>query len=207
MNKPLRWSVASVSVIVLSLLSYFFADRGAALWFHAQEPGGWYDLFSLITYAGESQWYLIAGMVLFVWFRKSNPPKAALGLFLFSSVAVAGLLADLIKYLVGRARPSLYFSDNFYGFGFLRYDTEWISFPSGHSATAFGVAMVLALLYPRWRILVISTALLIAFSRLFLARHYISDVLAGSFLGVASTVLLYNLHFKSRVNAPQATKI
>lgn len=58
------------------------------------------------------------------------------------------------------------------------------SFPSGHAATAFSIAWVLALrwrrLFPLWFLL----AATVAFSRMYLNRHYLSDVLAGAALGM-----------------------
>ena len=131
-------------------------------------------------------------------FRKSNPQSAASGILLFSAVAVSGLSADIIKYLAGRARPKLYFSEQIYRFDFLHTEHAWTSFPSGHSATAFSVAMTLAILYPRLRPLFFIAGFLVAFSRLFLTQHYISDVIAGSFLGIASTLFLHNLYFKPK---------
>lgn len=201
MKKQLRWSIATAAVILLCIFSYLYADIPAALWFHTLQHTIFYDLFKRITLFGDSLWYLVPGLLLFLVFRKKNPFRAFAGLFLFSAVAVSGISADIIKYFTGRARPKLYFSDQLYGFYFFHHEAAWISFPSGHSATAFSAALVFATLYPRWRLLFLLAAFLIAFSRIFLTKHYLSDAIAGSFLGVISTVLLYNLYFKSKFNA------
>jgi membrane-associated phospholipid phosphatase len=161
-------------------------------------------LFSTVAVSG-SLGYLIG--VLFVVFRKWNLSWASSGLFLFSTVAVSGLSADLLKYIAGRARPKLYFSEHLYGFDFFHWQYEWTSFPSGHSATALSVAMLFAILYPRWRFAALFGGILIAFSRIVLAQHYISDVIAGSYLGIVSTALLYNLYFKSKFDAFENEKI
>ena len=200
MNQTRQWSVASATVTLLGILSYFFADLQTALWFHALENTLLYKVFEKITLFGDSLGYLIGGALLFGVFRNKKPFWAFSGLFLFSTVALSGLSADLVKYIAGRARPKLYFNEHLYGFDFFRWQYAWTSFPSGHSATAFGVAILLALLYPRWRFVALVGALLIAFSRLVLAQHYMSDVIAGSFLGIVSSVLLYNLYFKSKLD-------
>ena len=207
MLKPLQWSATSATVILLCILSYTFADIPTALWSHAFENTLSYDVFSTITFFGHSLSYLVGGLLLFVVFRNRKPSMAYSGLFLFSAVAVSGLSADLVKYIAGRARPTLYFSEGLYGFAFFHSQYAWISFPSGHSATAFSVAIVLATLYPRWRFAAFFAAALIAFSRIFLAQHYISDVIAGSFLGIFSSILLYNLYFKSKFEALEHNKI
>jgi membrane-associated phospholipid phosphatase len=207
MNKPLQWSIISTTVIVLCILSFIFADIQTALWFHAFEYTLSYQVFSTITLFGDSLGYLVGGLLLLVVFRNRKPFMAYSGLFLFSTVAVSGLSADLIKYIAGRARPKLYFSDHLYGFDFFHWQYAWSSFPSGHSATALSVAMLLAILYPRWRFAALFGGILIAFSRIFLAQHYISDVIAGSYLGIVSTALLYNLYFKSKFEALEHNKI
>jgi undecaprenyl-diphosphatase len=58
------------------------------------------------------------------------------------------------------------------------------SFPSGHSITAFGVAMAIGLFYPDLQGCLLAAAFLIAGSRIVLGMHFLSDVLAGSALGV-----------------------
>ena len=203
MNRLFKWSIAISVVMLLCILSFIFTDIEAALWFHTVNIGWPNDLFNIVTDFGESQWYLVAGVLLFVVFRKRNQFRAQSGLFLSSSVAVSGLSADIIKYTAGRARPILYFSDQLYGCNFFHYEYEWTSFPSGHSATAFSVAIVLTTLFPKWRLLFLFAGVLIAFSRIFLTQHYISDVIAGSFLGIASSVLLYNLYFKTKLDASE----
>ena len=58
------------------------------------------------------------------------------------------------------------------------------SFPSGHSITAFAVAISIGLFYPELQISLLVVALLIAASRIILGMHFLSDVLAGSAIGV-----------------------
>jgi undecaprenyl-diphosphatase len=58
------------------------------------------------------------------------------------------------------------------------------SFPSGHSITAFAVAISVGLFYHELQISLLVVALLIAASRIILGMHFLSDVLAGSAIGV-----------------------
>jgi undecaprenyl-diphosphatase len=59
------------------------------------------------------------------------------------------------------------------------------SMPSGHAATSFAGAVVLAYLLPRAAPYVFLLAVAIAFSRIYVGVHYLSDVLAGAALGAA----------------------
>jgi undecaprenyl-diphosphatase len=97
------------------------------------------------------------------------------------AVVAADLIADAGKLLVYRHRP---FEHQ------LGPSERTHSFPSGHSATSFAAATVLAWYAPRWRWWFFALASLIAFSRLYLGVHYPTDVVAGACVGVATALLL-----------------
>lgn len=59
------------------------------------------------------------------------------------------------------------------------------SFPSGHSITAFAVAVSLGLFYPAALPALLLCALSVASSRILLGMHFLSDVIVGSLLGAA----------------------
>jgi hypothetical protein len=72
------------------------------------------------------------------------------------------------------------------------------SYPSGHAALAFAAALVLALTYRRWWLLILSGAGLIALSRVYLGYHYPSDILGGTILGAGVGAASYGLIIASR---------
>jgi undecaprenyl-diphosphatase len=57
------------------------------------------------------------------------------------------------------------------------------SFPSGHTITAFSIAMAVGLFYPSLMPGLLFCALTIATSRIVLGMHFFSDVLAGTLIG------------------------
>ena len=59
------------------------------------------------------------------------------------------------------------------------------SFPSGHTITAFAVAVSLSLHFPLFAVPLFFLATCVAVSRIFLGMHFLSDVLAGLILGVS----------------------
>ena len=118
MSRTLQQGMALITITCLCILSYAFVDIQTALWFHSLGKNRVYELFEKITLFGDSLSYLVGGLLLFVVFRKKKSSIAYSGLFLFSSVAASGLTADLIKYIGGRARPTLYFSDHLFGLMF-----------------------------------------------------------------------------------------
>jgi undecaprenyl-diphosphatase len=110
--------------------------------------------------------------------------------YVFASVAIAGIVANLSKYVIGRARPKLFTDAGSFSFDFLSFEADWASFPSGHATTGMALGLSLALLFPRFRWVFLTLGFWIAVSRLFVGAHYPSDVLAGGLLGALTAWLL-----------------
>jgi membrane-associated phospholipid phosphatase len=113
-----------------------------------------------------------------------------LSLLLTSSLG-AGILVDLAKLCVSRSRPhsidlaAATFASTFNGlFPMFSAGSTGQSFPSGHTATAAGMAVALGMMYPRGRWLFASMALGVAASRVVVHAHFPTDVAAGLILGV-----------------------
>ena len=70
------------------------------------------------------------------------------------------------------------------------------AFPSGHTAYAFATATILSHQYPRWRIPLYIGASLVGLSRIYLGRHYASDVVAGASLGTVTGMIVWNNRLK-----------
>jgi membrane-associated phospholipid phosphatase len=108
----------------------------------------------------------------------------------------SGVIANTGKLLLVRTRPreaDLDGSvlDTFGGWlPPLTGNEDMQSFPSGHTATAVGLAIALTMLYPRGWWLFGMLAILAATQRIDSQAHYLSDVLAGAAIGflVASLV-------------------
>lgn len=97
--------------------------------------------------------------------------------------ALAGIAARVVKVSTGRARPSVQTESGWTG---PRLNSKYNAFPSGHTAasTAFFATLILA----GWRIgaPLLAIPLLIAFSRMYVAAHYLSDVMAAALIGAVA---------------------
>ena len=104
-----------------------------------------------------------------------------LGIFLFSfSVELAAY--KLIKQLVKRPRPF----HKLDGLARLIVPQDFFSFPSGHTAGAWVVALSVACCYPGLTTPAYLWAVLVGYSRIYLGVHYPTDVMAGAGLGILS---------------------
>lgn len=123
------------------------------------------------TDLGGVQFGLGLNALLATFGEKKEQETAKLAL---TAMVSSGACVSVIKFAVDRPRPGEHGPDN-------RWDS---SFPSGHATGAFALASVFGSRYPRLRIPVYLGATLIGLSRIYLGRHYPSDVLAGAALGV-----------------------
>jgi undecaprenyl-diphosphatase len=70
---------------------------------------------------------------------------------------------------------------------------DQFSFPSGHTITAFTVAVSLSMFYPSLTVGLLFCAASVAASRILLGMHFLSDVLAGSLIGATLAYLSVHL--------------
>lgn len=121
---------------------------------------------------------------------------------IFLYVLLGSLLADLLsyalRYAIGRERPPLRFPDPV---PLVRLPGT-PSFPSGHAATAFACATLLAWLTPLPKVPLFVLAALIAFSRVYVGVHYPLDAIGGAVLGVATATALRRLVEARRRSTP-----
>jgi membrane-associated phospholipid phosphatase len=103
---------------------------------------------------------------------------------LFASIALSGIIVDLLKVVVGRPRPKLLFASGAYEFSWIGLGADHWSFPSGHAATAAALATALWCLWPEPLLLYAIAAALVAASRIVMGAHYLSDVIMGAFIGI-----------------------
>jgi len=115
----------------------------------------------------------------FAWWRGKRR-WARVFLAMLVACALAGAAARVIKVTAGRARPSVKTEMTWSG---PRLSEKYHAFPSGHTASS--AAFFLVLVIASWRIglptLIIP--LLIGFSRMYVAAHYLSDVVFALILG------------------------
>jgi membrane-associated phospholipid phosphatase len=90
---------------------------------------------------------------------------------------------QVCKHLAGRPRPRLALPPGEY-FG-PTFQSDLLSFPSGHATTSFAVAAALSVWYPRSAWVFYLLAALISLGRVVGDSHYLSDVMAGALLGLA----------------------
>jgi membrane-associated phospholipid phosphatase len=123
------------------------------------------------TLGGSAVQFGVAGAVYGAGLATHREGAAAVGSALLEAQVVEGILAQGLKYAVNRSRP----------------DGGRYSFPSGHTSSAFATADVLLQRFG-WKVglAAYAGAAYVGASRISERQHYLSDVLFGAAIGVAS---------------------
>ncbi len=169
------------------ILVLAFLDNAAMVWLKHldQARASLYMLLRkldpFINFIGHGTTLLVAACLLFVIGKKFSAGMCYTGKALMLSFFAAGITVQLVKHLIGRARPRITESLMIIGPSLKGgYD----SFPSGHSAVVFCFAFILARQFPRFRIVFYCIAAIISLMRVVDLSHFPSDVAAGALLGV-----------------------
>jgi undecaprenyl-diphosphatase len=141
-------------------------------------------LLDAISHSCDSWYWLIA--LVIIWAVTDGTPRQiaifmAFGLFLLAAIVLAA------KFLIKRPRPEG-------EFGQIYRITDPHSFPSGHAARAMAIAVMVSTLGGVWvALLVFAWAILVGYSRIALALHYVSDVVAGWLIGLIGGLVAIEL--------------
>ena len=143
------------------------------------------------TFMGDGIFALCLVAATFFYYKKKEQGWAYLYAFLISAFVV-----QLIKNLVDAPRPRLFFEAGQYlhfidGVSLANNS----SFPSGHTATAFAIATVMVMMMKdkTMQLFILIAAILVGYSRIYLAQHFLLDVMIGAFIGSTSGIVAFYL--------------
>ncbi len=193
-----RRTIWAFGIVLGEAVAIIWIDRPLADFFHAHSEAV-KPFFAAVERFGIGWPYLVLSGLAFAglrWGGSWQPLRsravamreaAIIPGFLFAAIAASGLVVDLLKIVVGRARPKLLFATGTYDFSWFGLRADDWSFPSGHAATAAALMTALWCLWPRPLLLYIVGAALVAASRVVTGAHYLSDVVAGATIAVLVT--------------------
>ncbi len=144
--------------------------------------------------------FALALVAMVFFYLKQRP----LAIALLLSYCVSGILAQVLKHCNNMPRPASYFQPGQYThfINGLHLATQF-SFPSGHTTTAFAVATVLAIFNKdkKKSLWLLVAAALVGFSRIYLAQHFLLDVISGAILGTLTALAV--VHFTTNNAMPK----
>ena len=151
----------------------------------AEKPGALRSLAAFLAHSGDS-WFWAAALLLTWLFSNSLWRKFEIVELVGISVLV--VLVMSIKFLVRRKRPEG-------EWGGIYRNTDPHSFPSGHAARSFFIAVIAISLSPVWLAIILCIwAPLVALARVAMGVHYVSDVVAGAIVGIVSALVFLQIY-------------
>ncbi|MCK6539831.1 MAG: phosphatase PAP2 family protein [Anaerolineales bacterium] len=146
----------------------------------AEKPGALRAFAVFFAHSGDSWFWAIALIALWAGGDSSWKKWAVVQ---FAGIGVLAALVMGIKFLVRRRRPQG-------EWGGIYRNTDPHSFPSGHAARSFLIAVVATGLGPGGAAIVLWVwAPLVAVARVAMGVHYVSDIVAGALLGIAFALI------------------
>lgn len=147
----------------------------------------WWTPAAILAHSGDS-WIWAVGIGLIWLLRIGGPFWHHYSAILETSIVVQALLVFALKQIIRRERPH-----GEWGSIYRQYDPH--SFPSGHAARAFLLAVLAVHLGPAWfGWLIALWAPLVCISRVLTGVHYVSDILGGIVLGVLMAMVVIAFH-------------
>jgi membrane-associated phospholipid phosphatase len=148
--------------------------------------------FQVFTYMGDGVFIVLISIVfLFINVR--------IALLQIISYASSGMISLLLKYsfFAESHRPYYFLKDDptFHKITNFTYHIS-NSFPSGHTTSIFALMTIFALVYQQSKLVSVAfflCAILVGFSRIYLSQHFLIDVVAGSFIGLASANVVFRI--------------
>lgn len=141
----------------------------------AEQPGPLRSLAVFFAHSGDS-WFWGLGLILLWWL--GNLFWKQWSVIMFAAIAALAIIVMSIKFTVRRRRPEG-------EWGGIYRNTDPHSFPSGHAARAFMIAVLALGLGPAWLAVILCIwAPLVSLARVAMGVHYLSDILAGVILGI-----------------------
>jgi membrane-associated phospholipid phosphatase len=194
MSELQKWIASFVLTVILVVVCYLWLDRPVALLAH--ETRGLVLLGPLprripVLAAPLAGAALVVLAVRAFMRRPLTRPYLVLLLCTVSFFVAEGLKTYL-KNAFGRTWPESWMGphisfirDGAYGFNPFHGGPPYTAFPSGHMTVVCAVVPVLWVFYPKFRPLYILCVLVTAALLVVTNFHFVSDVIAGAFLGIS----------------------
>lgn len=188
-----RWFLIPYFIVVLVCLGIVLIASQASVHLYLNKfYSNFTDVFfKYITHLGDG--LIIPFLVLLLIFIRLRH-----AFFLLSAYVVSGFFTQILKrsFFSHAPRPTRFFED--LSQLHLVPGVEQLSmktFPSGHATTAFAIMICFALISKNnlLKLLFFILGSIIAYSRVYLSQHFLTDILAGSFIGVMTGLWLYQV--------------
>jgi hypothetical protein len=148
--------------------------------------------------------YGLSGAVVVAGLITGNRRLVRAGARMLAAHVTAIGIKNLLKRSIDRTRPKLIAEGRYERGPGKRFESDYNSFPSGHTASAIAVARAMGRDYPEHQTLALAAASVTSAVQVVRSNHYLSDVAAGATIGLVAEAAVDRL-FTQFVPLPAAT--
>jgi len=204
MNRSRRvwaWLIAAATVVFL-IVCALWLDPFVRAWVTEHQNRALRTFMQNVSRFGDWPEHVALGLGLaaIAWLRR-NKKWTRIFLSMLLACALAGVTARVIKITTGRARPSVKSEEVWNG---PRFTSKYHAFPSGHTAASTAFFSALFFASRRIGLVFLPIPILIGFSRIYVAAHYLSDVVFAAILGALCAAIVWRF-FLQTISNPQST--
>jgi len=187
-----------IAIAATAIAVSFHFDNSVREFMAQHQSHGMRNFMRYVSLLGDWPLHIALGLLLLgiAWICDS---KKWMRIFLAMIVAmsIAGVTGHVIKRTIPRPRPSVKTEIHWGG---SRFSSKYHSFPSGHvgASTAFFCTLFFA--NRRIGMACLLIPILIAFSRMYIGAHYLSDVVCAAILGVLCALLVTHFYLRPTEN-------
>jgi undecaprenyl-diphosphatase len=190
------WLIGIAIVAMAIALGFYFDDSVRDFMVQHQNPA-MRSFMRYVSILGDWPLHLALGLLLLAVAWISDSKKwTRIFLAMLIAMAIAGLTGHVIKRTIPRPRPSVHAEMRWGG---PHFSSKYHSFPSGHvgASTAFFCTLLLA--SRRIGLACLPILIVIAFSRMYLGAHYLSDVVCAAVLGILCALIVTRMFLRERL--------
>ena len=193
-RKSVFYWLIGILIAAVAMVAAFHFDHAMVNFIEQHQDRLAKRMMTKVSYFGNWPEHFAVGLLLagIAWWRGSKK-WTRIFLAMLIALALAGLAGRVIKISTGRARPSVKTEEVWKG---PRFSSKFHAFPSGHVAAS--TAFFAVLCFANWRIglACLPIPLLIGFSRMYVAAHYLSDVVFAAVLGILCAIFVHCLFLR-----------
>ena len=192
------WLIGTVIAAIVIAASFYFDDSVRD--FMAQHQSrAMRNFMRYVSLFGDWPGHTALGLILLAiaWIRGSkNWTRIFLSMLI--AMSIAGLAGSVIKRAIPRPRPSAHSELRWGG---QRSSSKYQAFPSGHVLASMAFFSALFFAKRRIGLACLPIPILIAFSRMYLGAHYLSDVVCAAVLGILCALLVAHFLLREIANS------
>jgi membrane-associated phospholipid phosphatase len=197
------YCLIGIVIALIAIAASFYFDNSVRDFMAQHQSRAMRSFMRYVSLFGDWPSHLALGLILLAiaWIRDSKK-WTRIFLSMLIAMSIAGVAGHVIKRMIPRPRPSVHSELRWGG---PRFSSKYHAFPSGHVGASTAFFSTLFFARRRIGLACLPIPILIAFSRMYIGAHYLSDVVCAAILGIICALVV--AHFGLRKIANRTSQI